>query len=148
MQDKELFNLIIPNPEQLQERISRAIEIYNYDRSKLSDDEVAKLRAYLSCDLYRYGADIHKANLDEEARALINFEKIESECYLRYFDQWKAGGISASAAETLARKSTKIDEGYIQAYTELKNSEVATNISDKILRAVYQVLNSMSYKSN
>lgn len=147
MTDKELFNIINPTAEQLQERIDRAVILYNHQRSALSDDEVAKLRAYLSCDMYSFVAKIYKPALDDDALCEIEFDKVESMCYMEYFEKLRADKMSASAAETVARKLTKIDERYLKAFHNMKQAKNICVLTNHIMKAGTNVLHSMSYKS-
>ena len=147
MKDKELFNKVNPTPEELQERIDRTIIIYNHQRSTLSDDEVARLRAYLSCDMYSFVAKIYKPALDDEAICEIELEKVESACYLEYFEKLRLDKMSASAAETVARKLTKTDERYLKAFHDMKQSKNISILTNNIMKAGTNVLHSMSYKS-
>lgn len=148
MTDKVLFNKHNPTPEELQMRINRAVEIYNYTRSTMSDDEVAKLRAYLSCDIYKYVAEVYKPSLDDLARCELELEKADGGQYLMLFDEYRGKGLSASAAETAARKALKIDPIYVEAYKNHSDAKTIAEITSQIMRMVTQVLHSMSYKSN
>jgi hypothetical protein len=147
MKDKELFSKVNPTSEELQERIDRTVTIYNHQRSTLSDDEVARLRAYLSCDMYSFVAKVYKPALDDEAICEIELERIESLCYMEYFEKLRADKMSASAAETVARKMTKMDERYLSAFHNMKQSKNISILTNHIMKAGTNVLHSMSYKS-
>ena len=148
MGDRELFLKSNPTPDELMERINRAIELYNYSRAKFSDDEVAKLRAFLSCDLYSFVSGLYKPALDDVTGTEITFGKIDGEVYLEQFNKFRSEGLSASSAEVAARKASKTNERYIEAFKNFKDSEAILNHYDKIMKMATQVLHSMSYKSN
>lgn len=149
IKDEQLFALeeeITPELREL--RITRIVEIYNTKRSILTDDQVASLRCRLSADLYSFVSETYKPALTEEYRLEVAVERTEAKCFLKHFDETKASGISASAAEVLARKKTRIDPDYITTIEDHKKSMAIREIYREVMRAAGQVLNSMSYKSN
>ena len=148
MTDRELFNLNNPNPDQLQLRINRAIELYNTTRSTMIDDDVAKLRSYLSCDIYRYVSDVYKAALQDLSKCELELDKADGSRFLALFEEARSKGISISAAETIARKAMKSDPVYLEAFKNFSEAKIITEVTGQIMRMVTQVLHSMSYKSN
>lgn len=148
MTDRELFNLANPNPDQIQLRVNKAIEMYNHGRSLLIDDDIAKLRSQLSCDLYKYVADVYKPALQDLYRCELELEKADGSRFLKLFEEARNKGISISAAETVARKSMKCDPIYLDALKNFHDAKIITEVMNQINKMATQVLHAMAYKSN
>lgn len=148
MTDRELFNLHNPDPDQIQLRVSKAIELYNHGRSALIDDDIARLRGQLSCDLYKYVADVFKPALQDLYRCELELEKADGSRFLALFEEARSKGISISAAETVARKSMKCDPIYLEALKNFQDAKVITEVMNQINKMATQVLHAMAYKAN
>lgn len=140
---KQLSAIVDPTDQQLHERINLCIQIYNARRDQLTDEDIAKTRAFLSSDLYAMVAVCYQPALDDLINTDIEMQKAESRTYMEEFEEAQKK-YSVSQAADLARKVQKENEDYIQAYKNFHTAKNIVNIYDKTMKMGSQVLNSMA----
>lgn len=128
------------------EKIANSVHSYNDGRNNMTSDQIAELRAKLSCDMFDFSEIFRDADLDA-GRTTIDVEKVEGEIFLELFNKYKDEGKSQSAAEVLARKLVKADSRYVGKAEENRKALAFVRYCDKISKMGTQVLNAMSYKS-
>jgi hypothetical protein len=143
---KVLSAVIDPTAEELFERVNLCIQIYNAKRDELTDDDIAKTRAFLSSDLYAMVSVCYQPALDDLIHTDIEMQKAESRTYREEFEKAKKT-YSVSQAADFARKSQKENEEYIQSYRNFHNAKNIVNIYDKTMKMGSQVLNSMARRA-
>jgi len=143
---KQLSAIVDPTADQLFERVNLCIQIYNAKRDELTDDDIAKTRAFLSSDLYAMVAVCYQPALDDLIATDIEMQKAESRTYKEELEEAKKV-YSVSQAMDMARKSQKENEEYIQSYKNFHNAKNIVNIYDKTMKMGSQVLNSMARRA-
>lgn len=143
---KQLSAIIDPTADQLYERVNLCIQIYNARREQITDEEIAKTRAFLSSDLYAMVSVCYLPALDDLIHTDIEMQKGDSRSYMEEFLKARET-YSISQAADLARKTQKENEIYVQTYKNFHNAKKIVNIYDKTMKMGSQVLNSMARRA-
>jgi hypothetical protein len=144
---KKLSAIIDPTADELYERVNLCIQIYNARRDEITDEEIARTRAFLSSDLYTMVSVCYQPALDDLIHTDIEMQKAESRTYMIEFEKAKEKKFSPSQAMDIARKSQKENDEYIQSYKNFHNAKNIVNIYDKTMKMGSQVLNSMARRA-
>lgn len=143
---KALSIVVDPSDEELVERITLCIQIYNARRDELTDEDIARTRAFLASDLYMMVSVCYQPALDNLIAADLELQRRESDTFNEEFEECLKT-FSKSQSIDLARKNQKSNEDYLEAYNNFHACKNIVNIYDKTMKMGSQVLNSMARRA-
>ena len=132
--------------DEILDRIRNIIITYNRQRSQITDAALEGYRATLSTGTYIMVETILQPAYDDMIVTEIEMERTEGTVYMEYFNEFRKG-TGASAADILARKSSKMDERYLQAMERHGKAKQYAFLLNRLLDQANQVLNSMAKKA-
>lgn len=133
-------------PEEILDRIRDIIITYNRKRSQITDAALEDYRAKLSVGTYIMVETVIQPAYDDMILTEIEQERTEGTVYMEYFEEFRKTR-GDSAADTLARKSSKMDERYLQAMEKHGKAKQYAYLLNRLLDQANQVLNSMAKKA-
>lgn len=143
---KKLSAIVDPTADELFERVNLCIQIYNIRRDELTDEDIAKTRAFLSSDLYLMVSVCYQPALDDLIHTDIELQKSESTTYKEELEEARKV-YSVSQAMDIARKTQRENDSYLNAYKNFHVAKNIVNIYDKTMKMGSQVLNSMARRA-
>lgn len=143
---EELSKVVSPSEEELFERVNLCIQVYNTRRDRITDDEIAKTRVFLSSDLYSMIAVCYQPALDYLIHTDLELHKAESKTFREEYEK-ASKEFSKSQAIDIARKYQKENEEYLTAYKNFNVAKNIVNAYDKTMKMGSQVLNSMARRA-
>ncbi len=128
-------------------RLVQIISEFSENRTSLTDDEIGDLRASLAAGSYIFAEQIVQTEYLTVLEATMAYERAEGETFEQELDAAIKEGWSRSQAIDIARKTSRTNDAYAQAFNDLQAAKTHLNIHNMLLSQINQVLNAMSKRS-
>lgn len=129
------------------ERLVAIISEFSENRTSLTDDEIGDLRASLAAGSYIFAEQIVQTEYLAVLEATMAYERAEGETFEQELGAAINEGWSRSQAIDIARKTSRTNVTYAQAFNDLQTAKTHLNIHNMLLSQINQVLNAMSKRS-